>query len=441
MRDILLSSVFALAVIQALRFTWAGALLWTWFSVMNPHRLTYGFANTFPFAAIAAGATLLSIIWNRDKVRLPKDPSVYLLITFVLWTCFTTSQAINVDFSLDTLWITIKIQLMTLVCVAALRERKHIEYFIWVNVLSLGFFGAKGGLFGIITGGSYRVWGPTGSYIEGNNELGLSLVMIIPLMNYLRAVSSRRWVRNALLLMMLLSVVAVVSTQSRGALLAVLAMGLVLWTRTKYKIRTMAVSLVLGASLLSFMPASWESRMQTIGSYQEDTSAMQRLNSWETAVNIANDRLTGAGFAIATAEIFAKYAPNRNWVFTAHSIYFQVLGEQGYIGLLLFLSLGAVSFWNASRLRGRTLNNPDTAWLHDLAGMIQVSMVGYAVGGAFLSLAYFDLPYNIMVILVASKFWLSEERFKTEKLGAFDATSARHVKGSLPKGLPVLGKA
>jgi putative inorganic carbon (hco3(-)) transporter len=441
MRDIVLSGVFAVLVLQALRFTWAGALLWTWFSIMNPHRLTYGFANTFPFAAIAAGATLLSIIWNRDKVRLPKDMSVLLLITFVLWTCFTTLQAINVDASSTVLLTTIKIQLMTLVCVAALRERKHIEYFIWVNVISLGFYGAKGGAFGIATGGSYRVWGPTGSYIEGNNELGLSLVMIIPLMNYLRQVSNKRWVRNALLLMMMLSVVAVVSTQSRGALLAVLGMGLVLWTRTKKKAQTMAISLVLGAVVLWFMPSSWETRMQTIGTYQEDTSAMQRLNSWETAINVANDRATGAGFAIATAEIFAQYSPNRNWVFTAHSIYFQVLGEHGYIGLLLFVAMGAVTFWNASRLRGATLDKPETAWLHDLAGMVQVSMVGYAIGGAFLSLAYFDLPYNIMVILVASKFWLKEERWKTEKIGAFGATSAREAKASLPQRTPAFGKA
>jgi putative inorganic carbon (hco3(-)) transporter len=248
-------------------------------------------------------------------------------------------------------------------------------------------------------------------------------------------------VRYALLAMMVLSVVAVVSTQSRGALLAVLAMGLVLWTRTKKKVLTMVISIGLASVVVWFMPSTWETRMQTIGNYQEDTSAMQRLNSWETAVNVANDRLTGAGFAIATAEIFAKYSPNRNWVFTAHSIYFQVLGEHGYIGLLLFLSLGAVSFWNASRLRGPTLEKQETAWLHDLSGMIQVSMVGYAVGGAFLSLAYFDLPYNIMVILVASKYWLKEERWKTEKLGAFGATSAREAKASLPHRTPSLGKA
>lgn len=441
MRDIFLS-VFVLGALPfALRHTWIAALMWVWFSVMNPHRLTYGFANTFPFAAVVAGTAFLSLIWNRDKVRIPKDLSVFLLISFVLWTCFSTLQAINVELSADLLWVTIKIQLMTLVCMAALRERKHIELFIWVNVLSLGFYGSKGGLFGIATGGSHRVWGPAGSLIEGNNELGLSLVMIIPLMNYLRAVTSRVWVRHGLLLMMFLSVIAVVSTQSRGALLAVLAMGLVLWTRTKKKFWTMAISLALASTVVWFMPSTWETRMQTIGNYQEDTSAMQRLNSWETAINVANDRLTGAGFAIATAEIFARYSPNKNWVFTAHSIYFQVLGEQGYIGLILFLGMGAVSFWNAQRLRGRTLANPDTAWLHELAGMIQVSMVGYAVGGAFLSLAYFDLPYYIMVILVASKYWLREERWKTEKQGAFGTTSASQAKASLPKGKPVLSKA
>jgi hypothetical protein len=53
--------------------------------------------------------------------------------------------------------------------------------------------------------------------------------------------------------------------------------------------------------------------------------------------------------------------------------------------------------------------------------MIQVSMVGYAVGGAFLSLAYFDLPYNIMVVLVGCRYWLLERRWETEKTGAFNS--------------------
>jgi len=37
--------------------------------------------------------------------------------------------------------------------------------------------------------------------------------------------------------------------------------------------------------------------------------------------------------------------------------------------------------------------------------MIQVSLIGYAAGGAFLGMAYFDLPYHLVIILVlAAKF-------------------------------------
>ena len=424
MRDVALTGLFVVLVFMMLRHTWIGALVWTWFSLMNPHRMSYGFAYSLPFAQITAIATFMSILWSRGKVRLPPDPSVIVLILFVLWTCVTTFFAILPDPSSQTLLIVVKIQLMTLVCVASIRERKHIELFVWVCVFSVGFYGLKGGVFAIASGGSSRVWGPTDSYIQDNNALGLALVMIIPLGYYLLQVTTRRWLRNGLVGFLLLNTIAVLSTQSRGAFLAIMVMFFVLWTRMRKKLLPAIAMLMLGVMLIAFMPASWETRMRSIGTYQEDSSAMHRLNAWETAVNIANDRVTGAGFAIANREIFNRYSPNPDWVFTAHSIYFQVLGEQGWIGLMLFLMLGALSFWNAASLRKAALARPETLWVRDLTSMIQVSMVGYAVGGAFLSLSYWDMPYNIMVMLIACKYWMREERWKDEKVGAFGATSA-----------------
>ncbi len=428
MRDIALVGFFAWAIVQAFKNTWSGALLWTWLSTMNPHRLAYGFAVNLPFAATTAGVTLLSIIWNRHKVRLPADPAVFALVLFLLWTCVTTVFAFYPEQSSNDLVVTLKIQVMTLVCIAALRERKHIEYFIWVIVVSIGFYGVKGGIFAIASGGTSRVWGPASSFIEGNNELGLAIVMTIPLMNYLRIVSVRPWVRLGLLVAMLLSSTAALATQSRGAFLAISAMGLVLWWRSKQKVLGAFVILAAAISLLAFMPASWDERMQTIGSYQQDASAMGRITAWELAYKVANDRITGAGFLIERADIYARYGQDTNLVLTAHSIYFQALGEQGWIGLALFLSMGALSFWYASQMRRQALARPETMWLRDLAGMVQVSMVGYAVGGAFLSLTYLDLPYNIMVVLLACKYWLREERWKTETTGAFGSTSGEAAK-------------
>jgi len=445
MRDIALMLVFLGLMPMVFRHTWAGVLMWTWFSIMNPHRQTYGFAYDFPFAAVIGAVTLASLFWNRERLRVPRDALTVITVLFMAWMCVTTLNAFNQADAYKGLDRALKILLMTLVAMSALRERRHIELFIWVNVLSLGYYGAKGGAFTIASGGSFRVWGPPGSFIEGNNEVGLALIVMIPLANYLRLVSRRAWVRHGLVLMMILSAAAALGTQSRGAFLALGAMGLVMWARSSRKLVSLVTMAVLGVALVSFMPASWEERMRTIETYEEDGSATGRINAWITAFRIANDRVTGGGFYTDTKEVFQKYAPNPDKVITAHSIYFQALGEHGWIGLGLFLALGGLTVWNAARVRRQALQRPETLWLHAFCGMAQVSCVGFAVGGVFLSLSYFDLPYNVMVMVVTSKHWLLErawERGPTAATGAFGAGAPLGVALAGPQGAaaPVPGR-
>jgi putative inorganic carbon (hco3(-)) transporter len=419
MRDLFLLGLVAAALPFAARFTWAAVLLWTWISIMNPHKLAYGFAYGAPFAAVAAGAAAVSLIFNRDRFKLPASPIVVVLILFVMWMCVTTFFAYFPESSWIQLNKVLKIQLMTLIAMVALRERKHIEYFIWVNVLSIGFYGFKGGIFTISTGGSSRVWGPPGGFIEGNNEIALAMIISIPLMNYLRMVSTHKYVRLGLLVLMVLSVISAIGTQSRGAFLAISAMGLLLWTRSDRKLVTGIVVAVIALAVINFMPESWSERMNTIQTYDQDGSALGRINAWWMAFNLANSRFLGGGFEIYTASLFAMYAPVPDDIKVAHSIYFSVLGEHGYIGLILFLSLGWLGFRVARQIRNQTAKQAETQWASQLAAMCQVSLVGYAVGGAFLSLAYFDLPYNILIILVVSLRWLQEKKWQTEPQGAF----------------------
>ncbi|MBT9496996.1 MAG: putative O-glycosylation ligase, exosortase A system-associated, partial [Zoogloea sp.] len=260
----------------------------------------------------------------------------------------------------------------------------------------------------------YRVWGPPGGFIEGNNEIAVALIMSIPFMNYLRLIVTHKWVKIGLTAMMVLTAIAALGTQSRGALLALVAMMAVLWVRSDKKM-VMGVTLVMvGMLLLALMPSSWEERMHTIKEYEEDGSAMGRINAWWLAFNIANRRITGAGFEAYTPETFAAFAPNPADIHVAHSIYFSVLGEHGYIGLILFLLVWVHTLRVAGKIRTKTRNRKDLEWLFHLAGMSQVALVGYAVGGAFLSLAYFDLPYNIMVIVVVAHRWLLEKSVNSE---------------------------
>jgi putative inorganic carbon (HCO3(-)) transporter len=420
-RDILLVIIMIAALPFAMRYVWVGVLLWTWISLMNPHRLAFGFAHDAPFAMIAAGATFVAVLFNLKKLKLPITPPVVLLIMLSLWMCLTTLMAFHPGASQTQLSKVLKIQLMTIVAMAALRERKHIELFVWVNVLSLAFFGVKGGVFTLLGGGEQRVWGPPGGFIQGNNELALALIMVIPLMNYLRVTATHRVMRWALLGAMLLTVVSVLGTQSRGALLAIAAMVLVLWTRSSHKLVSGLCIVLVAAASWTFMPDTWKTRMQTIQTYEQDGSAMGRIHAWTFTTRIAQSRITGGGFDIYSEDLYARYAPEAKTVLVAHSIYFSMLGEHGFPGLALFLMVWLAAWWQAARLRRQTRARADLLWIYHLAGMCQVSMAGYAVGGAFLSLAYFDLPYNILAILVTVSAWLRDERWHAESAGAFGA--------------------
>lgn len=434
MRDLLLASILLGTLPFVLRHVFIGVLLWTWVSVMNPHKLAWGFMFDAPVAAVIAAVVIIGLLTTRDRVKWTLPPPLLFAAMFVVWTCLTTSQAFFVGDSFADLDRLIKIQLMLFITAAVLHTREHIRLFIWVNVLSLGFYGVKGGIYTILTAGGGRVWGPPGGFIAGNNEIALALIITIPLMNFLRMTTPYKWVRHGLVAMMLLSAIAAVGTQSRGGFLAIGAMAFFLWWRSPRKLPG-AIAVVLAAvSILAFMPQSWHDRMNTITTYEEDGSAMGRIHAWQTAVNVANDRITGAGFGMYNSSVFAIYSPTNSEsrfdasiARAAHSIYFQVLGEHGYIGLALFLLIWLSAWRIGTRLRKGARGNPETEWLFHFGSMAQVSLVGYAVGGAFLSLAYFDVPYNVVIALLIAERWRTERGAAPEKAAVLPATAPGRV--------------
>jgi probable O-glycosylation ligase (exosortase A-associated) len=154
--------------------------------------------------------------------------------------------------------------------------------------------------------------------------------------------------------------------------------------------------------------------MASIQNYEEDSSAMGRLAAWWVAWGIAKDHLFGAGYGIAYPHLFAMYSPIPSNPVVAHSIYFQILGNHGFVGLGLFLALWVSTWALTAKIRKTALQRPETKWCHDLASMVQVAFVGYAVGGAFLNLAYFDLPYNLMVAVVLTHVWMKTRAWERE---------------------------
>lgn len=421
MRDILIVSIVLAAALMALKRPWIGVMLWTWISIMNPHRLAYGFAYSAPVAMIAALATLIGLLATRDRQSPFKGAPVWWLFIFVIW--ITLTWLLGVDPAGDyELWSKVmKIYLMVFVTLALLSNKYHIMAFIWVTVGSIAFYGVKGGIFTILTGGGYRVWGPDGSFIAGNNELALALIMSIPLMHFLQLQFESRRARQAMNVAMLLCVAAALGTQSRGALVALIAMGAMFWWRSQRKGMMTIMILVVALAMIPMMPESWFDRMETIQTYEEDTSAMGRINSWIVAIDVANTHFFGAGMSYQHQEFFDTYGTYDTIVRAAHSIYFQILGNHGYIGLGLFLILFISTYQQGGWLRKNARNIPQAKWAAELGAMVQTGLVGYAAGGAFLSLPYFDLPYNMMIALILARIWVETKAWEREPKVSFTA--------------------
>jgi putative inorganic carbon (HCO3(-)) transporter len=381
-----------------------GVLMFIRLSLMNPHRLTYGAAYDFPFAAVVAAVTLVALVMAYRPRTLPMTPLTAMLLVFIFWTTLTAFTALNPAEIVWKEWSRVmKTMLMAIVAMYALDEEREVQWLVWVIVLSLGFYGVKGGAFTLISGGGGRVLGPEGSYIADNNAMALANVTVAPLAWYLRTQARNKWVRRAMLGATLLIVLAAVGSYSRGALLAGATMLFFLWTKSRQKLPTALALVLLIPLVYLIMPATWFDRMSTIDNYQEDSSAMGRINAWKFALNVAGSHFMGGGFNAFSRELFYVYAPNPFDYKVAHSIYFQVLGEHGYVGLAIFVLILLFAWRTGSRIIKRCKDRPEKAWARELAAMIQVSLIGFATGGAFLALAYFDLLYFILALLVVTE--------------------------------------
>lgn len=399
MRDIIVT----LAVFGILPFILArpyiGILAWSWLGYMNPHRMAWGFSTTMPFALMVALCTLVGMFMSKEPKRIPWTRETILLLIFIIWMFITTVYSYYPWLAWeqwDKVW---RIMLMTYVTMILINSKERINLLMVVIALSLAFYGIKGGIFVLLTGGAFRVQGPPGTFIAGNNELGLALIMTIPLLRYVQLQATHYWVRQGLSGVIALVLIAIIGTHSRGALVGLTAMALLFLLKTRKKVGALLAAIPLVLVILYVMPEEWFARMHTIETYEEDDSATERIRAWGNAFNLANESFLGGGYRALV------YYGGRD----AHSIYFGVLGEQGWVGLGMFLLLIAFTWRKARWIAYHSRRHPNLGWAHDLAAMIQVSLVGYMSAGAFLALQYFDLFYHLVAIIVITQLVVHEQ--------------------------------
>ena len=390
-----------------------GILMWYWVSLMAPQEAVWSSVfSGVPYALIVAVLTLVCLAVARDEPKTPPaSKTTVLLFLLMLWICVTSWNGIGPQSEIYDKWLLgEKMLLMTIVAYTLTNSRTRVEQLIIVCVLSIGFWGFRGGLIAISTGGAARVHGPDNSMIGDNNDLGVALTMILPLIFYLHDRYRQVGFKWAIQVLIGLTVLGDIFTYSRGALVAMSAMAIMLWVRSQKKLQILVLIVVAGIGVWKLAPAAWTERMFTIETYQNDASAEGRIHMWQRAWALAQrSPLVGGGFHwsydpnVVNKVLLGSGVPKLESGLAPHSIWFEMLGDHGFVGLALFIAILASTFVDARWLVRHARRDPDLAWANNLGRMLQVALVGYCTGGSFATQGMYDGFYAVVIIAAAAR--------------------------------------
>jgi probable O-glycosylation ligase (exosortase A-associated) len=382
-----------------------GILLWICLAFVNPQSFSWAF-DAFPWAAAVAVPTILGMLVFDRKFDRFNSAQFWLLVLLWMWFTVTTVVSTNTaefaHHATDT-WdkwkFVSKILVMTACTIPIVSSFQRLRYLLLTIAACFGLYVVKALPFIIMTGGAFRLYGPERSMIADNNDFGLALNMTLPIYFFLAQTESKPWVKRMLGILFLITIPAIFFTYSRGAMIGLAAVLLLMLLRSSRRLALIPV-LVLGVVVaVYFAPDAWQERMNPNRPDAVDASARSRLEAWAFARALAADYpITGGGFATFTQELFDRYdVPLRE--IGPHSVFFQVLAEHGYVGLALYLSLILSCFVTTRRLRKRARLRGDQD-VGRYAQMLEFSLIGFLASGVFLGRAYFDYFFTIVACVI-----------------------------------------
>jgi len=139
---------------------------------MNSHRLAWGLSTEYNLAKLTALATLVGFVFSMEKKTFPVDFLVGFMLLFCAHFTLTRFTAFNPDVAWLG-WQKTSNFLMTFLTIPLFRQEKRLDVLIWIVIVSVAFYGVKGGIFTVATRGKYMVWGPSDSFFGGNTGLAL----------------------------------------------------------------------------------------------------------------------------------------------------------------------------------------------------------------------------------------------------------------------------
>ena len=399
-------------------FIAVGMSLWT--ALFFPNAWLWGIAATLRYNLLFAGAAVVGYVALRDKPKVQLGMLGALVLLFFAWTTLSSSMTLGQPELVWEIWSRFgKVVLLFLFIAFVLDKQLHVDFVLCCVVLSVGFYAGLEALKVLATGGAHLVAGLPGHALGDRNELALAFVMTLPICAYLRCQYGRQsvTVRAGLAILMMLILVAVVGTHSRGGFVALLGLASYMFLKSRRKLLLALLLLALAAVLTSLAPEAWTTRMQTLGAAEDDASFLGRLVAWKLSFLLAMEHpWFGGGFKAleyfpvweALSRDVALYpwfstgsaVPDPKLAHAAHSMLFQVLGEHGFVGLGLYLAILGRAILGVRRAGKLAAGVAQAGWIGQLATVLQLCLWTFFVGGAALNVAYFELTFALFGIVI-----------------------------------------
>jgi probable O-glycosylation ligase (exosortase A-associated) len=400
MRDYVVLIFLAGCIYAALKKPWLGVLSLAIFSYLNPHAYAWGFVRSLPVYYVLFLVVAFRTFIAKDKDSIPKDWRINVFIMLWVYFAITSTQAYFPDIAWQRFWFVTKIYMPFFFTLVLINTRFKLYCLVVTIAASIGIVAVKGGLFAILHGFSARVYGPPATQFEENNAFAVAMLICIPLLLIWQRETRNSLFKKGILLAIPIIYAASLCSWSRGALITMTVLTLMLILNSKHKLLAIPLVLIGAFFVKDYLPQEWFGRMHTLETYQEDSSAMSRIQAWTDGWNHTLEHpFVGAGFD------GWREVTQRDW----HSSYVEMFSEHGFIAFGLWLSLIVGTLISMTTLPNKTFQVEGMEWVANYCFMLRASLICYMVGTAFLGLSYWDLLYHLIFIAVLVKKIALEE--------------------------------
>lgn len=413
MRDLILLGLLPFLLYCSLKRPFIGLALWLWSSLVPIHVYAYGPATSIRWNLLFAACTIISYVFSSKKQgKFYKPGLFFLVLLFFVHATLSTIFHIGIDVHVWREWEYLLKSIVFFIFVALIvRSKLHVEALMWACVLSISAKASVDGLKVLFSGGGHLVMGITPTFND-NNLSALAVLVCLPMLFYLwELYKFNRLVSIGLLGLVFTNILFVLGSDSRGGFLGLAVLAIYFFFKSDKKLPIACLGVLIGVVALSLLDASWFDRMQTIQNANEDSSFMSRVISWKLSFILALERpLLGGGFDAIINPVtwnllvtdFDKLSfintpfPTGKDLHVAHSIYFQVLGDLGFLGFMLYNTLmisAFTSFRKVSKLKEKDSH------IKLFAQYMSLTLFAFFVAGAALNVAYNEIVIMILGVL------------------------------------------